>query len=68
MSGFIAWLQGKKTYILVILGVAALLVQWVSGDISFLQFVQSDQFVELLALLGIGALRAGVTKSGPNGG
>lgn len=54
------WLKGKKTYILVILGVIALLVQFLVGDISFMEFVGSPQFVELIGLLGIGTLRAGI--------
>jgi len=55
-----AWLQGKKTYILVILGVVALLVQFLVGDLSFSQFLGSQQVIELLGLLGIGALRSGL--------
>ena len=54
------WLKGKKTYFLVAFGVLALLVQFLTGDISFMQFLSSDSFVQLLELLGLGALRAGV--------
>jgi len=57
-----AWLQGKKTYILVVLGALTVLVNWLSGDIGFVQFVQSDAFIRLIELLGLGTLRAGVSK------
>jgi hypothetical protein len=59
----VTWLQGKKTYILVALGVISLLVQFLAGDVSFMQFIASQQFIELLGLLGIGTLRAGVASA-----
>jgi len=59
-----AWLSGKKTYILVGLGVLAMVVQFLAGDITLMEFLQSEQFLTLLGLLGIGTLRAGVAKSG----
>ena len=65
MSNITLWLQGKKTYILVALGVLTVLVNFLSGDLTFIQFLSSDEFVALLGILGIGTLRAGVTKSGP---
>ena len=58
------WLSGAKTYILVVLGVLVVLVQFLTGDMSFIEFLNSQAMVELLALLGIGALRAGVSKNG----
>ena len=57
------WLKGFKTYILVGLGVLGLLVQFLTGDVTFMEFLNSPQLIELLGLLGIGALRAGVKKS-----
>ena len=54
------WLKGKKTYFLVAFGVAALIVQAITGDISLMEFVSSDAVLQLAGLLGIGTLRAGV--------
>jgi hypothetical protein len=58
----IEWLQGKKTYILVGIGVLGALVHFLTGDLTFLQFVQSEEFIALLALLGIGTAKAGLTR------
>lgn len=57
-----AWLQGKKTYIIVILGFLIALVQFLAGDLSFMLFVQSPEFLALLGLLGLGTLKAGVAR------
>lgn len=57
------WLKGKKTYILVGLGVLTLLIQFLTGDVSLMQFLGSPQFMELLGMLGIGTLRAGVSSA-----
>lgn len=58
------WLKGKKTYILVVLGAITLGVQFLAGDITFIQFVSSDAMVQLVELFGIATLRAGVSKIG----
>ena len=56
------WLRGKKTYILVIIGVLTVLVNFLTGDLTFLQFITSDAVIQLIELLGLGALRAGVSR------
>ena len=56
------WLSGKKTYILVIIGVLTVLVNFLTGDLTFLQFITSDAVIQLIELLGLGALRAGVSR------
>ena len=56
------WLQGKKTYIIVILGFLIALVQFLAGDLSFMLFVQSPEFLALLGLLGLGSLKAGIQR------
>ena len=58
----LAWLQGKKTYILVVLGFLAALVGFLTGDMSFAQFVQSPEFIALLGLLGVGTVGAKVER------
>ena len=58
----VEWLKGKKTYILVILGFLIALVNFLAGDLSFLQFVQSPEFLALLGLFGLGTIRAGVSN------
>lgn len=62
MAAILAWLKGKKTYILVVLGALTILVQFAAGDVSFMQFISSDAFLNLLELLGLGTIRAGVSK------
>lgn len=56
------WLKGKKTYIIAGLLVAAGIVKVVVGDLSLIDFFQSPELFEILAGLGLGALRAGVAK------
>lgn len=57
------WLMGKKTYAIAgvwALATAAQMVGWISPDsLSTLE--------KVLLPLGLAALRAGVTKSGPTG-
>ena len=54
-----AWLQGKKTYILIVGGIAAALVSYVNGELTLMQLVQA-----LWAALTAGALRSGIGKIG----
>jgi len=56
------WLKGKKSYIIGGLLVAASIVQVIVGDLSIMEFVQSPALLELLGGLGLGALRAGISK------
>ena len=54
------WLSGKKTYIIMFCLVAY--------GVGLILQGQTEQGVQaILSALGLGALRAGVTKSGPNG-
>jgi len=57
-----SWLSGKKTYFLVAFGLLGLLVQALVGDISFMEFLTSDYMTQLLGLLGLGTIRAGISK------
>jgi hypothetical protein len=52
------WLSGKKTYI-----IAACMVAY--GIALYLQGQQEQALKVIFEALGLGALRAGVTKSGP---
>ena len=56
------WLKGKKTYILVALGLFTVLVNFLSGDITFMEFLASKSTLDVIELLGLGTLRAGVGK------
>ena len=55
-------LSGKKTYIIAGLMILIALVNLVSGDITIVEFIESDDMRILLEGLGLGALRAGVGK------
>jgi len=58
MQGFIDWLKGKKTYLVAVIGMAcygALGMEWISQG-TF------DSIAVICALLGIGFLRAGISK------
>ena len=55
------WLKGKKTYIIVILGVLHVLVNYLTGDATFAEFIGSESVVQLIELLGLGALRKGIS-------
>jgi len=56
-------IKGKKTYILVVLGALTILVNFIAGDTTFMEFITSTQFIELLGILGIGTLRAAVSST-----
>jgi hypothetical protein len=65
MGKILAWLSGKKTYITAVLLAVfnfGLVMGWWDDSNQVIIAVNS-----LLTALGIGFLRAGVTKSGPNG-
>ena len=57
------WLQGRKTYLVSGLMALASLVQWITGDMSVVDFVSSPHFNTLMEGIGLGTLRAGVAKS-----
>jgi hypothetical protein len=57
------WLQGKKTYIVAGLMVAASLIHLLSGDIGFAEFAASEHLNTLLEGVGLGTLRAGVSNN-----
>ena len=56
------WLKGHKTYIVSGLLVVVGIIQVISGDMTFQQFLASPACQEILTGLGLGALRAGVAK------
>lgn len=57
------WLKGKKTYIVGISAIVAALASYATGNI------ESSEMIKLIvaAILAM-TMRAGITKSGPNGG
>lgn len=57
-----AWLKGKKTYIIAAVLVALGIFKVVVGDMDVVTLLQSPELLEILAGLGLGALRAGVAK------
>lgn len=59
---FINFLKGKKTYIIVAIGVANVLTNFGYSDITFIEFVTSPEILKLLEILGIGTIRAGISK------
>jgi len=55
-------LKGKKTYIVVALGVILKLTDLTYSDISFIEFITSPELIQLLELLGIATVRAGIAS------
>ena len=55
-------LQGKKTYLIGGLMVLVSMLRLITGDMSLAEFVTSDHVNTLLGGVGLGALRAGVSK------
>ena len=53
----ITWLSGKKTYIVASLMVLIGIVNFVTGDIGFIEFITSENILILLNGLGMGGLR-----------
>jgi len=65
------WLEGKKAYIISIIGMLSQLIQvlatmllWINGDISLIEFVNSENVQTFFAWGSLSAIRAGVTKVG----
>jgi hypothetical protein len=56
----LVFIAGKKTYIIATTGVVLAIVGLADGTLTTPQFIEA-----ILAALGLSALRAGVTKSGP---
>lgn len=55
-------LKGRKTYIIAFIMVLASLVEVLTGDISIVEFVGTENFQLFLEGLGISAIRAGISK------
>lgn len=60
-----AFLSGKKTYIIAALLSIIGLINVVTGDTTLVQFLNDPNLLVLLNGLGLAALRAGVAKSTP---
>jgi len=60
MNKIIAWLKGKKTYIVSMIGLILIALDWATGDVSFMQFIQSPEFQWFWAWVTAMALRAGI--------
>lgn len=58
-----AFLRGKKTYIIAGLMALVSIVQLIAGDMSVIEAISSPHFNTLLEGFGLGTLRAGVAKS-----
>jgi len=56
------FLKGRKTYIISTLLVLASLTGVISGDVTVANFLNSNDLWILLNGLGLGSLRAGLTK------
>lgn len=56
------FLSGKKTYIVAFLMVLIGLVNFATGELSLVDFLQSPEVNTLLGGLAIGFLRAGISK------
>ena len=53
------WLQGKKTYLVIISGIIAAILAYLNGDMTLVQALSA-----IWVALGLGAVRSGVSKSG----
>lgn len=58
------WLRGKKTYVIATLMVLTSIVKLAVGDMTFAEFFSGNDVNTLLEGLGIGTLRAGISKAG----
>lgn len=56
------WMKGKKTYILAGLAFCVVFVGFLAGDLSFMEFMQTDEFKWLWAIITAATLRAGISK------
>lgn len=56
------FLNGRKTYIVSALMVLVGLVNFLAGDVTFVEFVSTEDARVLLEGLGLGFLRAGISK------
>jgi hypothetical protein len=52
-----AWLQGKKTYLVMIAAILGAIAGYATGELTVVQMIQA-----IMAALGLGALRSGVAK------
>ena len=59
------FLKGKKTHIIAILMFVVALLKVLDGDITWVQFFNSPELLQMLAAFGLSSLRAGVAKSEP---
>lgn len=57
------WLKGRKTYIVASLMVLVSIVKLAVGDLTFTEFFSGNDINTLLEGLGVGALRAGISKA-----
>ena len=53
------FLKGKKTYVIMAIGVLTAVGAYLTGDLTLIQAIQA-----VLGALGLGALRGGVSKIG----
>jgi len=59
MDKVIEFLKGKKTYIVMIIGILTAIVGYVDGALPLAEFITA-----VLGAIGMMAMRAGVSKSG----
>lgn len=58
MEKLVAWLSGKKTYIVMV-------IMFILGGLQAIGIGVPEWVYAMLVAVGLGAVRAGVTKSGP---
>ncbi len=58
-----SWLNGKKTYIISALMVVVSLMHLVTGDLTLIEFLSSEQMINLFEAVGLTTLRVGVGQN-----
>ena len=56
------WLKGKKTYLVAGLMALVTLLQLLTGEATFQEFIMNEHVITLMEAVGLATLRAGVAK------
>ena len=57
LTGFETWLQGKKSYLVMLAAILGVVVGYLNGEMTLIQSLQA-----LLVALGFGAARSAIAK------
>lgn len=57
LTGLETWLQGKKSYLIMVAAVLGSVIAYLNGELNFIQAMQA-----LLVALGFGAARSAIAK------